>query len=887
MYKLFKVILLILVLSLTACDKEPVIITPDNDTTSPLIILNAISIEKKYNESINLDDYIDMKDDVDGIVTSNYIESDIDSFDLSVVGEYSINFTIYDKAGNSSSDSIIVSVIDTDAPTIVINPIELEQGSLPIDVLPFISASDPYDKALIVSESSIDFTDIDFNTPGEYDATITACDSSLNCTEESFIVTIFQSEFIRIGPEDDIDDYKIYYILESNIPGYYDYHISAKAIQGIVNRNQPNLMIIDQNNPYYTYTDTTWQNYLEDEGYEMIELQSYLELLVTFESYFSDIIGIDDDYKSYNNWVSADADFGAMIASVTTYMPVPENYIITAEQYMSIELIDSFVLNDVTLSGLITDNFDYYEVNNSREIYAFLFNNFKELFNSQRFMGLTSEAMDLAVFDQMMFFDLKPTYNDDDEELYRIICEYFDAENDYFQLYGWVDQEGSGLDYIGRYGGMIDVVGTQNLSLYKSIKIDYDFKQKSEFLLDSYDASKKYVTFIASEGDTFKAPTTFQQGSWLDDNRGSVPINWGLLGLTVEEFPIIAKYFYETMTPNDYFFSGGSSSIGYVDIDTQMPDGAVTAIAEKNQEILILSDQSYVDTYNDLFMFGDQFNPTFTGDYLIASGYKGAYGINPWEPTGPIYMSDMLFYNRRNVFYPRRGNSSYVTQMNLTKIDNFTYEQNHNSDYWYIQTDLSRSGSYKVQIDFFTQSNGDGYYILIDGGQISLHKHIGNEDIIITERALSIIGEKELIITVDKSSSLLSQTEIIVYLDQSRIINEKDSSFSSGGFKLYSEEDFNQTFKNLKGLHKSQSEEIYDKILNDPNQFIVGYYGVVFDHDFTLSQYHTEPGPGEVISLSPTDFLRIQLLLEENYPNEYIIVNMDEFYTYLEESESN
>ena len=72
---------------------------------------------------------------------------------------------------------------------------------------------------------------------------------------------------------------------------------------------------------------------------------------------------------------------------------------------------------------------------------------------------------------------------------------------------------------------------------------------------------------------------------------------------------------------------------------------------------------------------------------------------------------------------------------------------------------------------------------------------------------------------------------------------------------------------------------------NDPNQFIVGYYGVVFDHDFTLSQYKTEPGPGEVVSLSPTDLYRIQLLLHENHPNEYVIINMDEFYTYLQQSE--
>lgn len=875
-----KYLAVIFIFILSACTREDDIDTPPVVYYDGNVLVDDTIITIDFGDMNNdLRSLFSVTDDNDMI---SYSDINMDLIDTSVLGDTTYTLSISDSSDNVTTHSVIIRVIDSLYPTISMTQTSFEEGVTWADVIDFVVTSD---------NDSVSVIDYQYSSPtldddGDYELTVVAIDPAGNETSKRFDITITKRPFYPVQPEDDQDDGIIYFILESSIPGYYDYHIAAKAIQGIVNRNQPNLMIVDLNNPFYTYTDTVWKDYIESEEYTFIELTSFLEVLTTFEYYFSDIIAINDDYKSYNGWVSSDADFGAMITSVTTYMPVPEGYLTTAEQHLDIELIESFTLNDVLLSGYISDNFDFYEVSNAQEGYGFLFDNFKELFATDKFMGLTSEAMDYAVQQQMMFFDLKPTYQDYDNELYTRICEYFDEQGDLFRLYGWVDQEGSGLNFIGKYGGLMNPVGTQNLSLYHVIPVDVTFTQKSTFV-SSYDPTKKYVTFLASEGDTFKAPMTFQQGSWLDPYRGEVPINWGLIGITVEEFPIIAKYMYDTMTSNDYFFSGGSSSIGYVDVDTQMPEGAVLELINWNKQILLLSDQKYVDTYNDLFMFGDTFSPTFTGDYLIASGYTGAYGINPWESTGPIYMSDMLFYNRRNVFYPRRGYSSYVSLSNMTRESSARYVQDTISDYWYLQTNLTRTTSDAATIEFFTQANGDGYVLTVDSGLITLSKIVGGTTLEIGSVVASTIGSHELIISVDKSSSMLDSTVITVYLDKERIFHENDLSFFEGGFTFTSDAGVTSVFRNVVGQHKSQSEEIFDKIIQDPNDFIVGYYGVVFDHDFTLSQYHTEPGPGEVVSLSPTDFYRIQLLLEEMYPGEYVIVNMDEFYTYLELSETN
>ncbi len=881
------IVSLLLLLVLTACKPttEPIL-----DTTPPRILYQGEVVTNDlvitvdvFDASFAIRDLFTVDDDTDTSLTIADLSIDDDGFDQNEVDAYPVVLELTDAAGNTTQRTINIVVADFDPPSISMSSLEFPDTATVSDITAAITITDNYDNLENI-EKNINFDNVIFNEPGIYEVVVTATDSSGNQSSETFAIELTETPFVPVDPVDDVDDGVIYYILESSIPAYYDYHIAAKAIQGVVNRNQPNLMIIDLNNAYYTYTDSIWKDYIEDEGYTFVELTSFLEILTTFEHYFSDIIAINDDYKSYNNWVASDADFGAMIAAVTYYMPVPEGVLYQAEQQLDIELIESFTLNGVLLSGYISDNFDFYNVSNAQQGYGFLFDNFKELFATDKFMGLTSEAMDYAVQQQMMFFDLKPTYETYDDELYTRICEYFDEQSVYFRVYGWVDQEGSGLDFVGRYGGLLNPVGNQNLSLYHVIPVDETFTQKSEFVLDGYDPTKTYVTFLASEGDTFKAPMTFQQGSWLDPYRGSVPINWGHIGVTALEFPIITKYTYDTMTTNDYFFSGGSSSVGYVDIDTQMPSDAVAAIVAYNQLILQASDQAYVDTYNDLFMFGDTFSPTFTGDYLIASGYTGAFGINPWEPTGPIYMSDMLFYNRRNVFYPRRGYSSLVNINNLTVHDSHRYEQPTSSDYWYIQTDLVRTTTDEAVIRFFTQANGDGYAVEISGGTIRLIKTVGGTELVLDERVAASIGTHELIVSVDRSSSMLDETVISVYFDKTRLFHLEDASFAEGGFELITEASVTTTFTNLIGQHMGQAEEIYHKILNDPNQFVVGYYGVVFDHDFTLSQYKTEPGPGEVVSLSPTDFYRIMLLLDENHPDEYVIVNMEEFYTYLQES---
>jgi hypothetical protein len=52
-------------------------------------------------------------------------------------------------------------------------------------------------------------------------------------------------------------------------------------------------------------------------------------------------------------------------------------------------------------------------------------------------------------------------------------------------------------------------------------------------------------------------------GGWYDRDRGKLPINWGMNPFEATDMPAHVAHFYETATPNDYFYSGVGGA-GYV-----------------------------------------------------------------------------------------------------------------------------------------------------------------------------------------------------------------------------------------------------------------------------------------------------------------------------------
>jgi hypothetical protein len=137
---------------------------------------------------------------------------------------------------------------------------------------------------------------------------------------------------------------------------------------------------------------------------------------------------------------------------------------------------------------------------------------------------------------------------------------------------------------------------------------------------------------------------------------------------------------------------------------------------------------------------------------------------------------------------------------------------------------------------------------------------------------------------IDKATPYDQYTKITLYVNDVLVIEYYDhlNHFVQGGFGLFSELGVIETFKDLKGTKYSQAQSIYRRIISDEHRFIVAYYGFVGGTNHTQSMYRSEPGMNAVISLSPTDFYKIQLLLEQSHPGIYQIVNAHEFLTYAQ-----
>jgi hypothetical protein len=677
----------------------------------------------------------------------------------------------------------------------------------------------------------------------------------------------------------DSDQDTIHYISYSSVAGRYDHHTALRAVQGIINREQPRLMTVSTGNPYFQDSDKAWMYHIESLGYQLVELSSLEEVIYTYKDLFQGMIVFKDRFKSYNNWVSAESDFALMMASLTNYVPVPFGLENTIAELAGLDIVDTFTLQGNTVLGNISDYLDDQEIDRAHDVYAHVFDTFKKAFNTKAYMSLTSEVMDYAASERLMFFDLKATQSAEDNILSQRINAYFDEHNDYFEVIGWVDHESSALDFISSYGGVIDVVGNGNLSFLKGLSpTTPTFEQVARDTVNERDPNKTYVTFFASESDTIKVGAAFQHGAWLDENRGRVPINWGLIADMSASFPFIFDYYYQSATQNDYFYSGGGSAVGFVDIDEDMSRASRDAIAAANKHYLDLADQTIIDLYNDRYTPSDPFDKDILGNYLNHSNVHAAFGrfhdgdtrtrIETWRQV-PVY-------NRFKNFYPRRGSTDHFTLSRLDRRDAGYYSQSERSDYWFIETTVK--GRDEASFILFHQENKDGYHLTIEQGFITLSLvEKGRERILFEQTYYE--ETKNIKVSIDKSSPLDSYVRIKLTINDLPIIDlyDFDNTFTSGGYALSSSSGVLETFKNLNGTRYSQAQAIYRRIIHDSYRFIVAYYGFVGTDRYHLSMYRSEPGIGGVISLSPTDFLKIKMMLEENHPDAYEIVNAKTF----------
>lgn len=187
--------------------------------------------------------------------------------------------------------------------------------------------------------------------------------------------------------------------------------------------------------------------------------------------------------------------------------------------------------------------------------------------------------------------------------------------------------------------------GDFNMSFFQQWKSDKPFKQKQRTGITPETVeleNKIYIACISNEGDSIKAAMSLMCfGSWIQPERGTIPLNWGVDPALFESFSGLMSYYYTTATPNDYFFAA-TSGWGYTH-PSFLPKDSYGAYASLIRKGAALADVSYIDIWW-LSLMNEHMLP-----FLSQTGMKGLTQWSDYQgveftPDGfPIVYSN-LFY---------------------------------------------------------------------------------------------------------------------------------------------------------------------------------------------------------------------------------------------------
>lgn len=167
-------------------------------------------------------------------------------------------------------------------------------------------------------------------------------------------------------------------------------------------------------------------------------------------------------------------------------------------------------------------------------------------------------------------------------------------------VYGWGRRsESAFIRGLNRNGALGMVSGVPNNSFFAKLPVEpRPFRQKRPAPRpeDITVEDRIYIAFLVNEGDTLKTANTFLGfGSWLQPERGRIPINWGMMPNLIRTHPWLMRYYYDTMTTNDAFFAA-PSGWGYAH-PGYLPPSLLMPYAARVREGMELADLRYLNIW--------------------------------------------------------------------------------------------------------------------------------------------------------------------------------------------------------------------------------------------------------------------------------------------------
>ena len=107
---------------------------------------------------------------------------------------------------------------------------------------------------------------------------------------------------------------------------------------------------------------------------------------------------------------------------------------------------------------------------------------------------------------------------------------------------------------------------------------------------------KIYLTFTFSDGDNLQYDQHRLRTIWDDPNRGTVPLNWSISPLLLDAAPIMLHYYQSTQSPNDLLVAGPSGA-GYT-YPGDWPSAALSTFTRRTGQYMTRAGLKLIDVLN-------------------------------------------------------------------------------------------------------------------------------------------------------------------------------------------------------------------------------------------------------------------------------------------------
>lgn len=380
-----------------------------------------------------------------------------------------------------------------------------------------------------------------------------------------------------------------------NVAGGLPEKAMLVSLQGLTNRDAPQLYIVHPPDFQWEITEPLYDFYQRKHGVEFTRIATADEALKRFKQHAK-------GYVVWDKTVGASLNVAFTIGGLQDAVVVSEELIPLAKKH-GLKQIDD-------LRGRYAGKSD-------GEIYQDAYDRYWDqcikdalmLMGGHRGRVMQPAMADWGIQRKMFFHDLSANPKHPDElALTKIL---YDQMKPGSTIFGWhpygKDTEEQATTLLSGYGFKMEGLhNLPNLSFNSQFTFTKDFKFTNNHTVER-DAvlqaeEKVYITFIQSD--------SIGIGVWTKPGRGKLPFGWQVTMNWSRYSPAALEYFHESATPNDYFM-GGLSGPGYM-YPNHIPADRFPLLMDEAKELMELLDERVMEIMDNSAADGNVGNTDLT-----------------------------------------------------------------------------------------------------------------------------------------------------------------------------------------------------------------------------------------------------------------------------------